>query len=314
MLRKLASLVRDAALAYVQDNCLSRGAAIAYYTVFAMAPVLLIVVAVAGLLFGSDEARGALMAQIESLMGKPSADAVQTMLQGAAHRGSGMIATAIGVVTLVVAASGVFGEIQAALNTIWKARPREGAVWALVRARLLSLGLVVTLGVVLMVSLVISTGLAALGSWVNEVLPQAGWLLRLLNLVLSFVLITVVFAAIYKVLPDTDIAWRDVGVGALVTALLMAAGKYLIALYIGSSSIATTYGAAGALAVLFVWIYYCSQILLFGAELTWCFANTFGSWRDGAPSPPKRGHAREIEGLKERLSASRPKPAEAASG
>lgn len=307
MLSKIWALVTEAGYAYVEDNCLSRGAAIAYYTVFALAPVLLIVIAVAGLVFGSDEARGAVMAQLGYFMGKQSADAIQSMLQGASNRGSGLIASVIGGVTLLVAASGVFGEMQAALNTIWRAKPRKGAVWPLVRARLISLLLVVALGFLLMMSLVISAGLAALDDWVVAVLPQAVWLLRLLNVVVSFVLIALLFAAIYKVLPDTDIAWRDVGVGAVVTALLLVIGKYLIALYIGNSRIATTYGAASALAVLFIWIYYSSQILLFGAELTRCFATSFGSWRNGRPSPPKRGHAGEIEGLKSRLSASRPR-------
>ena len=310
MLRKLWGLFRDAGYAYIEDNCLSRGAAIAYYTVFALTPVLLIVIAVAGLLFGSDQARTAVVAQIDTFMGQQSADTVQSMLKGASQRGSGVLATVIGVATLILAASGVFGEMQAALNTIWKARPRRDAVWALIRARLVSLGLVLALGLLLIVSLLISTGLAALGGWVNAVLPQAAWLLRLLNAVLSFVLLAALFAAIYKVLPDTDIDWRDVGVGAVITAVLMAIGKYAIALYIGNSSIATTYGAAGALAVLFVWIYYSSQIFLFGAELTWCFATTFGSWRNGAPLAPRRGHAVEIEGLKKRLSATRPRVAQ----
>ena len=305
MLGKLGSLVRGAANAYIEDNCLSRGAAIAYYTVFALAPVLLIVIAVAGVVFGSEQARAALVAQIDYVMGQQGADAVQSILEGAAHRGSGVVATVIGVVTLIFAASGVFGEMQAALNTIWKTRPRQDAIWALIRARLISLALVVALGGLLMVSLILSAALAAVGDWVTAVLPEASWVLRPVNAGLSFVLIAALFGAIYKVLPDTDVAWRDVAVGALITATLMAIGKYAIALYIGSSSIATTYGAAGALAVLFVWIYYCSQILLFGAELTRCYATTFGSWRDGAPVAPKKGHAREIEGLKARLSGSR---------
>jgi membrane protein len=308
---KIRDMLRDAVLSYVADNCLSRGAAIAYYTVFALAPVLLIVIAVAGLLFGSDEARGAVVAQVTELMGKPSADAIQTMLKGAAHRGSGMIATVVGVVTLLVAASGVFSEMQAALNAIWRAKPREGAVWGLLRTRLVSLGLVLTLGLLLMVSLIVSAGLGVLGGWVTHVLPGAAWLLRLLNILLSFVLIALLFAAIYRFLPDTEIAWRDVGVGAVVTAALMAVGKYAIALYVGSSSISTTYGAAGTLAVLFVWIYYSSQIFLIGAELTRCFATTFGTWRDGAPASSLRGHAEELAGLRRRLASSRPGPAAA---
>jgi membrane protein len=305
MLGKLGRLIKSAAVAYVDDNCLSRGAAIAYYVVFALTPVLLIVVAVAGVLFGSEEARGALVDRIAALMGKQGADTIQAMLAGASHRRSGLWASLIGLVTLVVAASGVFTEIQSTLNAIWRAKPRQGAIWALVRARLLSLALVFVLGLLLMLSLIVSTALTALSGWVARVLPDIGPMLRWLNSGVSLALITALFAAIYKVLPDTDVAWRDVGIGAVVTALLMAVGKYLIALYIGTSTIATTYGAAGALAALFVWIYYCSQIFLFGAEFTRCFAAQFGSWRDGPPTRPVKGAAHEIKTLKERLEVAR---------
>ena len=277
MLNKIWQALKASGLGFFNDACLSRGAAIAYYTVFSLAPVLLIVVAIAGLVFGDDAARGAIRAQISGLMGVASADAIQGMIQNASNKNSGIIATVIGGVTLLVAASGVFLEMQTALNAIWKVGPSAGVVSNLVRARLQSLGLVMTLGFLLMVSLLISAALTALDSFLANRLPGVHLALRAVSLVVSFGLITVLFAAIYKVLPDTDVAWRDVGIGAVVTALLFTLGKNVISLYIGSSRIATTYGAAGALAIILVWIYYSSQIFLLGAEFTMAWAQANGS-------------------------------------
>ena len=299
MLNKIWLLLRAAGLGYVADNCLSKGAAIAYYTVFSLAPVLLIVIAIAGLVFGDDAARGAVVAQISGLMGHTGADAIQAMLKSASGRGSGIIATVVGGITLLVAASGVFGEMQAALNVIWKAQPRAGAVSQLLRARLQSLGLVMVLGFLLMVSLIVSAGLTAVDSYLAARLPGVHVLLQALSLVMSFAIITLVFAAIYKVLPDTSIAWRDVGIGAVVTTLLFTIGKNLISLYLGSGSIASTYGAAGALGIILVWIYYSSQIFLFGAEFTRAYAEHAGSRSGGAPVLP--GHEGEIEEMKATL-------------
>lgn len=290
MLGKLWQALKAAVTGYIADGCLSRGAAIAYYTVFSLAPVLLIVVAIAGLAFGDEAARGAVRTQISGLMGDASADAIQGMIQNASNRFSGILATVVGGVTLLVAASGVFLEMQAALNAIWKAEPASGVVSSLVRARLQSLGLVMTLGFLLMVSLLVSAALTALDSFLANRLPGVHLALRALSLVISFGLITVLFAAIYKVLPDTDVAWRDVGIGAVVTALLFTLGKNVISLYIGSSSIATTYGAAGALAIILVWIYYSSQIFLLGAEFTMAWAQVNGSHvgrRAGHPARSK---------------------------
>jgi membrane protein len=297
--------LKSAGVGYVEDNCLSRGAAIAYYTTFSLAPVLLIVIAVAGLAFGDDAARGAVVRQIGGLMGQQGADAIQAMIKGAANRHAGILATVIGGVTLLVAASGVFSEMQTALNVIWKAKPRAGAVMQLVRARLQSLGLVLILGFLLAVSLVASAALTAAGAWLSARLPGVHAMLVVASMLVSFLLITALFAAIYKMLPDTTIAWRDVGVGAAVTALLFNLGKNLIGLYVGSSSIASTYGAAGALGIILVWIYYSSQIFLFGAEFTRAYAEQTGS-RVGQPVAGS-GHAQEIEHLKAKLgAASRP--------
>jgi len=268
MLAPLWRLLRDAVLAFIDDDALSRGAAISFYTVTSLGPVLFIVVAIGGLAFGEDAARGAVTAQLTGLIGKESAALVQATLQGASSRTESIIASIIGAVTLLITASGVFLEMQSALNAVWRTEPRAVTVSRLVRARIASLGLVAALGFLLMVSLVVSAALAVLGAWVNERLAVGTLLLWAANAVVSYMLIAVLFAAIYKVLPDTRLAWRDVVVGALLTALLFNIGKALIALYLAHSAIASSYGAAGALIILLLWIYYSAQIFLFGAELT----------------------------------------------
>jgi membrane protein len=244
--------------------------------------------------FGEDAARGAIVAQLSGLMGVESAAFLQTVIASAANRSSGMLATALGVVTFLVIASGVFGEIQTALNAIWKAEPRGTTVSRLIRARAASLGLVATLGFVLLVSLVISTLLAAFGSYVNAFLPFGAAILAVLNFLVSFTLIAALFAAIYKVLPDKQLEWRDVVVGAIVTALLFTVGKSLISLYIGSSAVASSYGAAGALMVVLLWIYYSAQIFLLGAELTKEYAATRGSRPHDVPAIGAGAHAPPI--------------------
>lgn len=261
-------LIKQTFSNFIEDGALSQGAAIAYYTIFAIGPVLLIVVAVAGLAFGQDAAQGAIVEQLGGLMGEDSAKALQTMIEGAGNHKSGIVATITGVVTLLITASGVFGQMQTALNMIWKAKPRDTAVSRLVRARLASLGLVVTLGFLLTVSLVTSALLSAFSHHLDALLPGAHILMSVANFVVSLVLIAVLFGAIYKVLPDMPIAWRDVAVGALVTAFLFTIGKSLIGLYLGSSQIATSYGGASAFVIILLWIYYSSQIFLLGAEFT----------------------------------------------
>jgi membrane protein len=273
MVKFVWALLRDTVMAFVDDGALSRGASIAFYTVTSIAPVLVIVVAIAGLAFGEDAARGAIVSELSGLMGHQSAELLQSAIKSASSTSSGIIATLIGLAVLLVSASGVFGEMQTALNAIWKAEPRGTTVTRLIRARIVSLGLVAALGFLLLVSLAISTVLAALGQYVDAVLPFGSELLELINFVVSFVLITVLFAAIYKILPDRHLEWHDVSVGAAATALLFTFGKYLIGLYVGSSAIASSYGAAGALIVILLWIYYSAQIFLLGAEFTKVYAN-----------------------------------------
>jgi membrane protein len=271
-------LLKDTLTDFIADDALSRGASIAYYTLFSIAPVLLVVVAVAGLGFGREAAEGAIVDQLSILMGHQTAKALQDMIESAAKPQEGILATIVGLVVLLVATSGVFGEVQAAMNAIWKARPgNHSTLTRLMRARLVSLGLVVTCGFLLTVSLAASAALSALSLYLKFVFPQIQAVLNVVDIVLSALLIGGMFAAMFKVLPDCEIAWRDVAVGALATTLLFEAGKYAIAFYIGQSNVASSYGAAGALIVLLVWIYYSAQIFLLGAEFSHAFAKRFGS-------------------------------------
>jgi membrane protein len=302
-------LAKESVTSFIQDEALSRGAAIAFYTVISVAPVLFIVVAIAGLAFGQDAARGAIAEQVSGLMGRGSADLLQNAIRSAANRSSGVVATVVGIVTLVVAASGVFGEMQSALNAFWKVEPKGTTVSRLIRARAVSLGLVAALGFLLLVSLVINAGLAALGTYIDAYLPFAVFILQGLTFLISFVLISVLFAAIYKVLPDKRLEWRDVLVGAVATALLFTLGKFLIGLYIGTSAIASSYGAAGALILVLLWVYYSAQIFLLGAEFTKAYASHRGSHRPGLEtSPSGRGSrsagGRSSEGLGQSASKS----------
>ena len=270
-------MLKETILEFINDEALSRGAAIAFYTVTSIAPVLLIVIAIAGLAFGRDAAQNAITAQLSGLMGQQTAEVLQTAVASAANKSSGIVATIIGIITLIVTASGVFGEMQTALNAIWKAKPKGTTVSRLIRARAASLGLVAALGFLLIVSLVVSTALTAFGNYLDSILPFGKVILTVLNLVVSLMLISLLFAAIYKVLPDRNLEWGDVVIGAIVTGVLFTVGKSLISLYIGSSAVASSFGAAGALIVLLLWVYYSAQIFLLGAEFTKVYANRHGS-------------------------------------
>jgi membrane protein len=275
-MKSVWNMVKETFADYIDDNALSRGAAIAYYTVLSIGPLLVICIAIAGLVFGQDAAQGAIVGQLKGLMGDQAAELIQTAIKSAANRKSGILATVIGIVTLLITASGVFSELQATLNYIWKARAPTG-VTGMLKARAASLGLVATLGFLLIVSLVISAALHALGEYVNGVIPGAATILQIVNTVVSFLIVSALFAAVYKILPDRQLNWRDVVVGAISTAFLFTIGKTLIGLYIGSSSMASSYGAASALVIVLVWIYYSSQIFLLGAEFTKVWAAHHGS-------------------------------------
>jgi membrane protein len=281
------TLLKGAVNGFIEDEALTRGAAIAFYTATSFAPVLLIVIAIAGLVYGREAAQGAITTQLGDLMGGQTAELLQTAIASSKSKSSGFLAAAIGIVTLIVTASGVFGEMQAALNKVWKAEAKGTTVGRLVQARAKSLGLVAALGFLLMVSLAVSAALTAFAAQINAALPFGGIVLSALNLLVSLVLISFLFAAVFKVLPDCELEWRDVALGAVITAVLFIAGKSLIGWYIGSSAIASTYGAAGGLIVLLLWVYYTSQIFLFGAELARAYASLHGS-RQAAPKTEKQ--------------------------
>ncbi|HJQ83928.1 MAG TPA: YihY/virulence factor BrkB family protein [Candidatus Binatia bacterium] len=270
-------LVREAFGDWSEDKAPRLGAALAYYTVFSIAPLLLIVIAIAGMVFGPEAARGQIVAQLETLIGPDAARAVQEMLANAQRPSAGIVATVVGVVTLLLGASGVFGQLQDALNTVWEVEPKPGrGIMGIVRDRFLSLTMVLGTGFLLLVSLVLSAVVASAGEVLRGLGPGLEAVGHVVELVISFGVVTLLFAGIFKYLPDVQIAWRDVWIGAVVTAFLFVVGKVAIGLYLGHASIASAYGAAGSLVVLLVWVYYSAQILLFGAELTQVYANRSG--------------------------------------
>jgi membrane protein len=272
-------VVRLVANSWLDDYALSMGAALAYYTLFSLAPLLLIVISVAGLVFGEDAARGEVSKQLGALMGEQSASAVQALLVSVKKPAEGAAVSIVGLVLLLVGATTVFGELQDALDRIWRVPARLGTSgWvSLVRSRLLSFGMVLAIGFLLVVSLVASAALALVSRW-GEPLFR-GWyaLAEITNAIGSFALIAAMFALIYKVMPRARVQWNDVWIGAVFTSLLFLLGKSLIGWYVSSSGIATGFGAAGSLVVILLWVYYSAQIFLIGAEFTWVYANTHGS-------------------------------------
>ena len=287
MLRTAWVIVRDTVYEFIDDYALSRSAAIAYYTLFSLAPILVIAIAIAGFVFGEDAAQGALVGQLRGLMGQQGADLVQSMVKGASNPHASAVATVIGVVTLLVTSTGVFSELQTDLNAIWKAEAPTTvteSVTAILKVRALGLGLVAALGFLLIVSLLVSAVLAALATYASHLFAGAGILVLVANFLVSYALIAAMFAVIYKVLPDKPLDWYEAIVGAIVTALLFTVGKALIGLYIGTSAIANSYGAAGTAIVLLLWIYYSAVIFLLGAEFTKVYARHRGN-PEAPPAP-----------------------------
>lgn len=266
--RYVLSLLKEAAWAFIEDEALSRGAAIAFYAATALAPVLYIATAIAGLAFGREAATGAITHEIGNLIGDDGRKLLWSALHNTIGWGDKLWPNIAGVALLIVTASGMFGEMQSALNVIWKTTDPHFSLWGFVRARIASLGLVLTLGFLLLVSLVSTAALHAFGQSLDHYLPVGGALARVLNFGIFFLLMTLLFAAIYRLLPDRDLQWRDVFTGAICTALLLEAGEYVISFYLGAAGIGTIYGAAGGLFVLLIWIYYNAQIFLLGAEFT----------------------------------------------
>jgi membrane protein len=276
--RALFSVLKETYGDWSEDKASRLAAALAYYTAFSIAPLLLISIAVAGLVFGREAAQGQIFAQLDGLLGADGASAIQTGIANSNEAGAGTISAIIGLATLIWSASSLFGQLQEALNTIWEVQPDPHAgLMATVKRRFLSMTLVLGIAFVLLVSLVLSAGLSAVGGLLGNVLPGGNILWQVINFVVSFAIITGLFAAIYKVLPDVTVDWGDVWIGAAVTALLFTIGKILIGLYLGHASIGSTFGAAGSLLVFLVWVYYSAQILFFGAEFTQVYARRYGS-------------------------------------
>jgi membrane protein len=279
--RNTSDLLKDAAVNWFNDYAQSMGAALAFYTMFSIAPLLLIVISVAGFFFGEEAARGEVFEQLQELLGDAGALAVQDLLDSAGKRDDSVIATVFGLTLLFIGATSVFAELQDALDRIWRAphKPKTSGLWRVVRARLLSFGMILGIGFLLMVSLAFSAGLAALSELWDPY--STGWasVANAIELALGVLLGTMVFALIYKTMPRVRVEWNDVWVGATVTSLLFIAGKFLIGKYLGRSGISSGFGAAASLVIVLLWVYYSAQIFLFGAEFTWAYAHRFGSRR-----------------------------------
>ncbi|MDP1646830.1 MAG: YihY/virulence factor BrkB family protein [Rubrivivax sp.] len=280
--RTLLALLKDAGASWLDDRAATMGAALAYYTLFSMAPLLLIAISVAGAVFGIDTARGEILAQLRALLGDDGAAAVAALLQSVQRSGQSTLGILLGALLLGIGATTVFAELQGSLDRIWRVDtpPAGGSLWQWLRSRLLSFGLVLGVGFLLLVSLAVSAALAAWGRWWAPVFGSAPVLLQWANHGLGFVLTALLFAAIYKWMPRARIGWRDVALGSAITATLFTLGKALIGWYIGSSGVASGFGAASAIVALLVWVYGSAQVFLYGAEVTWLFAQRFGSRRD----------------------------------
>ena len=305
-------MIKSSFAAWVDDYAPSMGAALSYYTVFSLAPLLVIVISVAGLIFGADAVRGAIFSQINGLMGADAAKGIQDLLSSVSKPSTGIIGTVLGVVVLLVGATTVFGELQDSLDRIWRApaRVRSSGWLTLLRTRMLSFGMILGIAFLLMVSLVTGAAIAALGTWWGDWF--GGWevLAQAINAAIGFFMTTAVFALIYKLMPRVKVGWTDVWVGAAVTALLFTIGRLLISLYIGKTGVASGFGAAGSVAVIFVCVYYSAQVFLVGAEFTWVYAQRMGSQRHLIkPSAEEKREAADIP----QVSAGKTPPADAQS-
>jgi membrane protein len=288
---EFVEIVTQSVSAWFAHNCASLGAALAFYTLFSVAPILIIAVSIAGYVFSAATAQTQVLSQLQALIGEAGATAIRNLLSSAHYSDKKGFAAAVGVITLVVGATSVFAELQNALGRIWQTPPpaQDFGWWGLLRGRVLSVGMVFGVGFLLLVSLVVSAALAAFGGWLGTSLPQLEIVLPLVDLIFSFGMTVSLFALIYKYVPRERIPWGDVWIGAIVTALLFTIGKSLIGLYLGKSSFNSAYGAAGSLIVLLLWIYYSAQIFLLGAEFTRVYAYRHGSRSPGRGTANRRG-------------------------
>lgn len=281
------TLLKQTYNSWDKDEAPRMGAALAFYTILSISPLVIFVVALVSLVVSKSSAQSHLVGQVQAMMGPQGGQAIQSLLQNAQKPSTGWVASVIGFLTLLFGASGVFGELRSALNKIWKAKPdASSGVWGMLRERFFSFGMVLSIGFLLMVSLVLSAGLAAAGKFLGGVLPMPAWVLSAINFLVSFVSIAVLFALIFKFVPETKVRWRDVRLGAVITALLFTIGKLLIGLYIGKASVGSAYGAAGSLIVVTIWVYYSAQIFFFGAEFTHILAESRGGGQAGELDKP----------------------------
>lgn len=282
-----------------EDKASRLAAALSYYSAISLAPLLIVLVGIAGLFFGREAAAGHIAVQIRGLVGQESAKVIQDIIASANKPATGIVSAVVGTVILMLGASGVFGALQDGLNTVWEVKPKPGrGLIGILKDRFLSLTMVLGVGFLLLISLALSAALAALGKYVAGILPLPPLVLEIMNFFISFGVITLLFALMFKVLPDVEIAWNDVWIGAGITALMFTIGKVLIGLYLGRSAVGTAYGAAGSLVVILIWIYYSAQILFFGAELTQVYTNRFGSRiRPDKDAVPVTKDARAEQGL-----------------
>ncbi len=268
------TLIRNTFSSWVDHEAPRLGAALAFYTLLSLAPLMILIVALGAFVFGFPSAQSQILYQVSSMLGQEGADAVKSIIEKAQKPSDSITASLLGMAMLLFGASGVFEELRSALNKIWNVEPvRSGHILALIRERFFSFGMVLAIGFLLLVSLVFSAGIAALGNFYSGFLPTPEWVLQAVNLIVSFLSISFVFALIFKYVPQANVAWKDVRVGALLTALLFTIGKFLIGLYLGKAAVGSAYGAAGSLVVIIVWVYYSSQIFFLGAEFTHALAN-----------------------------------------
>ncbi len=276
--KEILPLVKRTISDWSDDKATTLAAALAYYTIFSIAPLLIIAVAVAGLVFGQEAAQGEIQQQLQGLVGANGAKLIQDMMVSASKPSEGLIATVVGLAILLFGASGVFAQLQDSMNVIWKAKPPKiNGLLDYLRVRFLSFTMVLGVGFLLLVSLVLNAALAAVGAYASRILPGYEFIWQVVNLAVSFGVITLLFAMIYKVLPDMTVTWRDVWLGAAVTSVMFSLGKLAIGLYLGKSGVASTYGAAGSVAILLIWVYYSAQILFLGAEFAHAYSETHGS-------------------------------------
>ncbi|MEA2489176.1 MAG: rane protein, partial [Acidobacteriota bacterium] len=290
-MKKYIDVFKQTFQEFSQDKVPRLGAALAYYTIFSIGPLLLICVAMAGIFFGQEAAQGQVSGELGKVLGPKMAESLETMIQAAGKKESGTIATIIGVITLFMGASGVFGQLKDALNTIWNVEKKKAAgIMGFVRERFLSMAMVLGIGFLLLISLVLDTVIAAMGPYLARLVGGEA-VAYIIGVAVSFVVSTVLFAAIFRILPDLKIAWHDVWFGAVFTSILFVLGKWGLGLYLGKAAIGSAYGAAGSLVILLVWVYWSAQILLLGAEFTQVYARTFGSLKGDTSKQEARAEA-----------------------